>query len=298
MRYFVWEFGRFLWRRVNKICLDIINDEANPDLLDVSDKMMVRLLFLDESGSEGDCFINSGVGIDESVYTKNRCFRLVGMHKMRLDGSHGVPFSVVPLKSASGYRAYRYLQPSCSPGDLRTHFREHFVWTLITHYPNPLDTSSSVAPLVRLRIGSNFPSRLAIEQVVVDFPEKYGARFEPLLVLKNPSREDRADLVRFQEMAQVVTDACGGPNVIQTSRTVVLESSQNIAKSTVWGLPHGRVDEDRCYFNSYGYLVPLWDVEDGEYVFHDCGADLYSGGQNKDVFDHPKFQTNNAHQEH
>jgi hypothetical protein len=98
MRYFVWEFGRFLWRRVNKICAVIIQKEANPDLLNVSDQMMIRLLFLDESGSEGDWFINSGVGIDESVYTKNRCFRLVGMHKMRLDGTRGVRLLLCHIK--------------------------------------------------------------------------------------------------------------------------------------------------------------------------------------------------------
>jgi hypothetical protein len=88
MRYLAWEFSRYLWVCVNTTLLHLLGKRGEWGL----PPGFLRLLLLHRQCDKNGWFGVNDTGVDEAVYTRNRCFRILGSSKMGSD----VPLCVVP----------------------------------------------------------------------------------------------------------------------------------------------------------------------------------------------------------
>jgi hypothetical protein len=268
MKYFVWEFCRFLWEAVNEVVKNKveqaigdltddpeINYQRGQDAAKAIPISLLRMLLLhrqyDEKGWKGV----GDTGVDEVVYRKNQLFRLVGNCKFGTE----YPLVVIPEDKEKAVR-FRYT----AKRRMRPHdFTEELLKATVV-------VPDGIYPLVRCIPTPECRHFLSIK---LAYPLVHGADMEeensaPVYQIKVPHREVRK-----------------GPRMVNFSRAKFRKETidqRRVREADLQAPKATKVVDDNKIFLRADDMKPtaLYEMEIGDTLFHDCPEE--SSGEGTD----------------
>ncbi|KAG7367604.1 origin of replication binding protein [Nitzschia inconspicua] len=251
LKYFVWEFSRYLWVCVNTALKRLLGPLDDVERLPAG---LIRLLLLhvqhDHNGWRGV----GDTGVDEGVYKKNQCFRIVGSSKA---GGNRPLFQVEEIVHDRGGLAdigeVDFL--GVGPRSLASLQK-----TLLV--PETLRTRLIYKPSRECRYYAALC--VAFTEVHQLHPDDY----PPLRSIVNPYIEDREGVRLFNYRNR---GRGAVPTLVQLE-DITERANANLLKTTV-------IDDDATFRSGVDYEYrPLREYAIGDTLFHDCSEEMEGAG--------------------